>query len=74
MFSCLFELWVSDLSSLFFPLCFQAEAFVDTEPQRLFLLGCRKGLGRAEMNAEQRRGNIALQHPFYRQKASQTCN
>lgn len=32
---------------------------MDTEEQRLFLLGCRKGLVRGEMNAVQKRGNMA---------------
>lgn len=32
---------------------------MSTEEQRLFLLGCCKGLGRAEMNAAQERGNTA---------------
>ena len=32
---------------------------MDTEEQKLFLLGRHKGLGRAEMNAVQKRGNMA---------------
>lgn len=32
---------------------------VDTKEERLFLLGCQKGPGRAEMNAVQKRGNMA---------------
>lgn len=32
---------------------------MDTEKRRLFLLGHCKGLGRAEMNVVQKRGNMA---------------
>lgn len=55
----LFKLQVSDLSSLFFPLAPGLRLlWVPKSRRKLFVLGCRKGLGRAEMNAVQKRGNM----------------